>query len=297
MLLPTLSKARSKGEDITCLNNLRRLQTAWFMYADDGEGRLVLNAPGNPDGGPPLGQWLAELVCGLPSGANTNRQYLTEGRRGAYTVKTLGVYKCPADKVACPIGPRVRSVSMNTYLARVGRRSELSVPCLEEEVRPLETGVDLGLSGRASRQHQRRPFLHAVGVVGRLQRSARLKPQRCRRLRVGGWARRDQEMAGGEYQTPGLEGGGRQRNRRPPAIFGGSTNTQPTGDVGGDRLQAEIAPPESRCATHGKDKLVLPRQHERGRLDRQKPKDINTRGLANLGHAEGMSRLTTLSRA
>jgi hypothetical protein len=32
-------------------------------------------------------------------------------------------------------------------------------------------------------------------------------------------------------------------------------------------------------------------------LVRQKPKDINTRGLANLGHAEGMSRLTTLSRA
>ena len=114
MLLPTLSKARSKGEDITCLNNLRRLQTAWFMYADDGEGRLGINAPGNPDGGPPLVTgWLNWSVAFLP--ANTNRQYLTEGRRGAYTVKTLGVYKCPADKVACPIGPRVRSVSMNTY--------------------------------------------------------------------------------------------------------------------------------------------------------------------------------------
>lgn len=47
MLLPTLSKARSKSEGITCLNNLRQLQTAWFMYADDDEGRLGLNAPGN----------------------------------------------------------------------------------------------------------------------------------------------------------------------------------------------------------------------------------------------------------
>jgi prepilin-type processing-associated H-X9-DG protein len=37
---------------------------------------------------------------------------------GPYTAKTLGVYKCPADKFPAKNGPRVRSISMNTYLAR-----------------------------------------------------------------------------------------------------------------------------------------------------------------------------------
>ena len=53
-----------------------------------------------------------------PAGANTNTIYITQGLLGPYTAKTLGVYKCPADKIPSRGGPRVRSVSMNTYLAR-----------------------------------------------------------------------------------------------------------------------------------------------------------------------------------
>jgi hypothetical protein len=71
-----------------------------------------------PDRQPPLGQRWLDWGLGIPSGANTNYLYLTEGLLGPYTAKTMGIYKCPADKVPCPLGPRVRSVSMNTYLAR-----------------------------------------------------------------------------------------------------------------------------------------------------------------------------------
>src|SRR5471030_1279207 len=35
MLLPALSKAKAKGQGISCLNNLKQLQLAWHMYADD----------------------------------------------------------------------------------------------------------------------------------------------------------------------------------------------------------------------------------------------------------------------
>jgi prepilin-type N-terminal cleavage/methylation domain-containing protein/prepilin-type processing-associated H-X9-DG protein len=118
MLLPVLAKARTKAEGVSCLNNLRQLQLAWLLYMEDHEGRMVLNSPGQEvvkirwvNG------WL-NWGSGLPSGANTNQQYLTEGLLGSYTHKTLGVYKCPADKIPSDIGPRVRSVSMNTYLAR-----------------------------------------------------------------------------------------------------------------------------------------------------------------------------------
>jgi len=35
MLLPTLSRAKSKGQAIVCLSNLKQLQWAWQMYTDD----------------------------------------------------------------------------------------------------------------------------------------------------------------------------------------------------------------------------------------------------------------------
>ena len=41
LLLPVLGKAKSKAEGIKCVSNLRQLQLAWQMYADDNEGRLT----------------------------------------------------------------------------------------------------------------------------------------------------------------------------------------------------------------------------------------------------------------
>jgi len=35
ILLPALSKAKAKGQCAVCLSNLRQLQLAWQLYADD----------------------------------------------------------------------------------------------------------------------------------------------------------------------------------------------------------------------------------------------------------------------
>src|SRR6478609_6074612 len=43
MLLPALSRAKTKAQGIQCLSNLKQLQLGWFMYADDNNGRLVEN--------------------------------------------------------------------------------------------------------------------------------------------------------------------------------------------------------------------------------------------------------------
>ena len=43
MLLPALSKAKTKAHGIYCMNNLRTMQTAWLMYAHDNSDFL----PGN----------------------------------------------------------------------------------------------------------------------------------------------------------------------------------------------------------------------------------------------------------
>jgi len=40
MLLPALSRAKEKGKQASCLNNLRQMGLALFMYADDNQDRL-----------------------------------------------------------------------------------------------------------------------------------------------------------------------------------------------------------------------------------------------------------------
>src|SRR5258707_357796 len=35
MLLPALSKAKTKAQGILCMNNLKQLQLCWYMYAGD----------------------------------------------------------------------------------------------------------------------------------------------------------------------------------------------------------------------------------------------------------------------
>src|SRR5512141_2896127 len=50
MLLPALSKAKTKAQGIQCLSNLKQLQLGWLMYPDDHGDSLVFNAldPNSP---------------------------------------------------------------------------------------------------------------------------------------------------------------------------------------------------------------------------------------------------------
>ena len=41
MLLPALSKAKTKAQGISCLNNLKQLQLAHLMYPDDNSDYLI----------------------------------------------------------------------------------------------------------------------------------------------------------------------------------------------------------------------------------------------------------------
>jgi prepilin-type N-terminal cleavage/methylation domain-containing protein/prepilin-type processing-associated H-X9-DG protein len=114
MLLPALSKAKSKAEGIYCLNNLKQLQVAWTLYYDDNGARLVENRGG-------LGgqQWTTGVLDWQFNPANTNTATLVAGQLGPYVAKAVGIFKCPADKVAARNGPRVRSISMNGFMGDV----------------------------------------------------------------------------------------------------------------------------------------------------------------------------------
>lgn len=116
LLLPALSKAKTKAQGIQCLSNLKQLQLGWLMYADDHNGRLVFNAldPSSPG-------WVKGILdFNGANPDNTNTVYLTDpqyAKLAPYTARAAGIYKCPADRSTVKIGgivhPRVRSLSMS----------------------------------------------------------------------------------------------------------------------------------------------------------------------------------------
>jgi len=117
LLLPALSMAKVKANSMVCMNNSKQLVLAWHMYADDNNGKFVMNdyvtesANGFTFG-------IMDYSGGNPAGADTSTAYLVNDKYSAmarYTVKA-GIFKCPAD-MSGQFGlsglPRVRSVSMN----------------------------------------------------------------------------------------------------------------------------------------------------------------------------------------
>jgi prepilin-type N-terminal cleavage/methylation domain-containing protein/prepilin-type processing-associated H-X9-DG protein len=115
MLLPVLSRAKTKAQGIYCLNNLKQMQLAWGMYAEDNQGRLTENRGGQP--GP---QWVTGTLTWGITPPNYDTATLTSGQIGPYVAKNTGVFKCPADQVPALSGPRIRSIAMNGYVGDVG---------------------------------------------------------------------------------------------------------------------------------------------------------------------------------
>lgn len=118
LLLPALGKAKTKAQGIVCLSNLKQIQLAWGLYAEDHNDALVRNGTGADEPG-----WVAGWLDFTSSSDNTNVQKLLDprwGKLGPY-LQSAGVYKCPADQSRVKIGgrtyPRVRSISMSTAIA------------------------------------------------------------------------------------------------------------------------------------------------------------------------------------
>ena len=116
MLLPALSAAKTKAQATYCMNNEKQLTLAWIMYADDSNGQLVPNVGGGQSAQyyNTNGTWCYGNVSSTTL-EETNASVMLASLLGPYT-KSAAIYKCPGDP-GNPIGtPRVRSISMSSYM-------------------------------------------------------------------------------------------------------------------------------------------------------------------------------------
>lgn len=135
MLLPVLGKAKISAQSLQCRNNLRQLAIAWVAYSGDYNEKLVMNGEigaiamsmTQPDASAPGGLMINNgcWVQGVMGTLDGNFESATDSRlveAGALFpyVKSLAVYKCPADTKTAASGttilPTTRSMSMNCWL-------------------------------------------------------------------------------------------------------------------------------------------------------------------------------------
>jgi prepilin-type N-terminal cleavage/methylation domain-containing protein/prepilin-type processing-associated H-X9-DG protein len=146
LLLPALSRAKSKAQGVFCLNNTRQLTLAWMLYSDDHNGRLPYNLGTSvSSGGRGVADhsnlnWVNSIedweVRNGPDGApsdNTNRATITQASLAPYASYVVNVYKCPSDNVLSDLqrsagwSGRLRSYSMNAMVGDAGEISQSGV--------------------------------------------------------------------------------------------------------------------------------------------------------------------------
>jgi prepilin-type N-terminal cleavage/methylation domain-containing protein/prepilin-type processing-associated H-X9-DG protein len=130
MLLPALSKAKTKAQGVGCLNNTKQLTIAWHLYSGDNSDRVANNYGVNEtiaaiDSGA-LNNWVNNVMSWGASTSTrdrsvTNDAWVASGVLGRYTGGAVGAYKCPADIYLSPVQQqrgfqrRNRSLAMNAY--------------------------------------------------------------------------------------------------------------------------------------------------------------------------------------
>ncbi len=128
MLLPALSKAKSKAQGILCMNNTKQLMLAWYMYNTDNDDKIVQSYHGSQAqsgaaaNDPTKAPWVVGWLDWTTSSDNTNTLFLTTekySKLAKYFGNSKNILKCPADhymsKVQSAKGwpGRARSLSGN----------------------------------------------------------------------------------------------------------------------------------------------------------------------------------------
>ena len=141
LLLPALSKAKAKAQEIRCLNNKKQLTLAWHLYSGDFDERLVNNftifTTTPTIANHTYKNWVNDLMDWTADPLNTNTALLKLGPFAPYVSANVEVYRCPADHFVSleqkrkGWAQRVRSVSMNCFFGVWQERPSPSDPELQ----------------------------------------------------------------------------------------------------------------------------------------------------------------------
>jgi len=120
LLLPTLAKAKCRGQAVSCMNNNKQLMLAWRMYGDDNHDLLL--ACLNDVDPKPRPNWITGTLDFADNPVNYDIAHdITQSPMWPYTGKQGRIFKCPADAATVPHAgirlPRVRSNSMSQVFA------------------------------------------------------------------------------------------------------------------------------------------------------------------------------------
>ena len=125
MLLPALGKAKAKATAVHCMGNLKQLQLAWGIYADDNSDSIAGNHwQDQQNHVANVGNWVSGWLDPRQADNkdNTNTVYLLDPKYGAIGpyANSAEVYRCMASKVKAKEGgvpyPVVRTVSMSVWM-------------------------------------------------------------------------------------------------------------------------------------------------------------------------------------
>ena len=133
LLLPVLSKAKSKANSVSCINNVKQLITAAHVYATDYDDKWPANGEGDATvnlANPPA-TYVPKVWAEGREGSNLTDEKTAQGMvsekvslLASYMEKSKGSFRCPADKKPVKLGNTVflrpRSYSMNTFFAWEG---------------------------------------------------------------------------------------------------------------------------------------------------------------------------------
>ena len=129
MLLPALAKAKTKAHGISCMNNNKQLMMAWFFYADDSDDSVTW-AYGDLGGATPNSSGIRTFQHGwmgntsLNYGSANSWDYKVDIVRSPlweHVGQSPQVFRCPADTSTAKGKPRVRSMSMNSWVGGDGQ--------------------------------------------------------------------------------------------------------------------------------------------------------------------------------
>jgi prepilin-type N-terminal cleavage/methylation domain-containing protein/prepilin-type processing-associated H-X9-DG protein len=127
MLLPALSKSKTKAQAVQCLSNGKQLMLAWRMYAEDNQDKLANNFGVTPTQttitAGRFANWVNNVMDWSPNDqyGNFRIDYIQNGVLAPYLARNWGVYKCPADNYLSTAQrnaghkARARSLGMNAF--------------------------------------------------------------------------------------------------------------------------------------------------------------------------------------